>query len=69
MITYVNSKDAKLFEMAAEDLGLESLDIDQYLNKLAELKTISPKYVRLPLYEEGHQDEEIFEIDANTRTI
>ena len=69
MITYVNSKDAKLFELAADALGLESLDIDQYLNKLAELKAISPKYVRLPLYEEGHEDEEIFEIDANARTI
>lgn len=69
MITYVNSKDAKLFELAAKDLGLESLDLDQYLNKLAELKAISPKYVRLPLYEEGHEDEEIFEIDANARTI
>lgn len=69
MITYVNSKEAKLFELAAKDLGLESLDIDQYLNKLAELKAISPKYVRLPLYEEGHEDEEIFEIDANARTI
>ena len=71
MITYVNSKDAKLFEMAAEDLGVEpgSLDIDQYLNSLDRLKAISPKYVRLPLYEDGHEDEEIFEIDANARTI
>lgn len=69
MITYVNSKEAKLFELAAKDLGLESLDVDQYLDKLAELTAISPKYVRLPLYEEGHEDEEIFEIDANARTI
>lgn len=69
MITYVNSKDAKLFELAAADLGVASLDIDQYLNSLAELKAISPKYVRLPLYEDGHEDEEIFEIDANARTI
>lgn len=69
MITYVNSKEAKLFELAAADLGVESLDIDQYLNSLAQLKAISPKYVRLPLYEEGHEDEEIFLIDANERTI
>ena len=69
MITYVNSKEAKLFEMAAEDLGLQSLDVEQYLNKLGELKAISPKYVRLPLYEEGHEDEEVFEIDANARLI
>ncbi len=69
MITYVNSKEAKLFELAAKDLGQQSLDIDQYLDKLGELKAISPKYVRLPLYEEGHEDEEIFEIDANARAI
>lgn len=69
MITYVNSKDAKLFELAAADLGVASLDIDQYLNSLAQLKAISPKYVRLPLYEEGHEDEEIFIIDANERSI
>jgi hypothetical protein len=69
VITYVNSKEAKLFELAAADLGVESLDIDQYLNSLAQLKAISPKYVRLPLYEEGHEDEEIFLIDANERTI
>lgn len=69
MITYVNSKDAKLFELAAADLGMESLDLDQYLNNLAKLKAISPKYVRLPLYEDNHKDEEIFEIDANARTI
>ncbi len=74
MITYVNSKEAKLFELAAEDLrkaGIEvnDLDLDQYLNKLDDLWRISPKYVRLPLYEEGHEDEEIFEIDANARSI
>ena len=69
MITYVNSKDAKLFELAAADLGVESLDLDQYLNRLAELKAISPRYVRLPLYEDGHEDEEIFVINANERTI
>ena len=74
MITYVNSKDAKLFELAADDLrkaGIEvgDLDLEQYLSKLEKLFKISPKYVRLPLYEEGHKDEEVFEIDANTRTI
>lgn len=69
MITYVNSKDAKLFELAAEALGETSLDLDQYLNRLADLKEISPRYVRLPLYEEGHEDEEIFDIDANARII
>jgi len=69
VITYVNSKDAKLFELAAAELGVESLDIDQYLNKLSELKAISPRFVRLPLYEEGHEDEEIFLINANERTI
>ena len=69
MITYVNSKDAKLFELAAEALGEQSLDVEQYLNRLGDLKAISPKFVRLPLYEEGHEDEEIFEIDANARTI
>ena len=69
MITYVNSKDAKLFELAASELGEQSLDIDQYLNRLSELYAISPRFVRLPLYEDGHEDEEIFEIDANARTI
>ena len=69
VITYVNSKDAKLFELAAAELGVESLDVDQYLNKLSELKAISPRFVRLPLYEEGHEDEEIFLINANERTI
>ena len=69
MITYVNSKEAKLFELAAEALGETSLSLDQYLSKLADLKAISPRYVRLPLYEDGHEDEEIFEIDANARTI
>lgn len=71
MITYVNSKDAKLFEMAAEELGMApgSLDIDTYLNSLGTLYAKSPKYVRLPLYEDGHQDEEIFEVDANARSI
>ena len=71
MITYVNSKEAKLFELAAEDLHMErnSLDLEQYLKSLDTLKSISPKYVRLPLYEDGHEDEEIFEIDANARTI
>lgn len=69
MITYVNSKEAKLFEMAAKDLKMTSLDLDQYLNNLGVLSQISPKYVRLPLYEEGHEDEEIFQIDANARTI
>lgn len=70
MITYVKSTEAKLFELAAADLGLARFEtVDQYLNKLAELKAISPKYVRLPLYEDGHEDEEIFEINANERTI
>lgn len=69
MITYVSSKDAKLFELAAEALNETSLTLDQYLSRLGELKTKSPKFVRLPLYEEGHEDEEIFEINANERTI
>lgn len=69
MITYVNSKEAKLFELAAKDLGETSLDLDQYLNNLGRLRAISPKYVRLPLYEEGHEDEEVFFIDANERAI
>ena len=69
MITYVNSKEAKLFEMAAKDLKMTSLNLDEYLNNLGVLSQISPKYVRLPLYEEGHEDEEIFQIDANARTI
>jgi len=69
VITYVNSKDAKLFEDARQALHMDSLTLDQYLSNLSTLKAISPKYVRLPLYEDGHQDEEIFEIDANSRTI
>lgn len=70
VITYVKSKEAKLFELATEALGAsERLDIDQYLNRLGELSAISPRFVRLPLYEDGHEDEEIFEIDANARTI
>ena len=69
MITYVNREDAKLFDLAAKALGETSLSLDQYLSKLADLKAISPRYVRLPLYEDGYKDEEIFEIDANARTI
>ena len=75
MITYVNSAEAKLFELAKQDLldrGIEvgeGFDLNEYLNRLAQLKEISPKYVRLPLYEDGHRDEEIFEINANERTI
>lgn len=72
MITYVNHKDAKLFTLAAEALGADrdSFDVNQYLNRLGELKAISPRFVRLPVYEEdGHKDEEIFVIDANARTI
>lgn len=71
MITYVNSKDAKLFELAAAELNMPigSLDIDQYLNNLSALRAKSPRFVRLPLYEEGHEDEEIFLINANERTI
>ena len=77
MITYINSAQAKLFELAREALiennievsDLNNFTLPEYLSKLAQLKEISPKYVRLPLYEEGHEDEEIFEIDANARAI
>ena len=72
MITYVNSKEAKLFEDARKELGLAAeanFDLDEYLNNLQTLAAKSPRYVRLPLYEDGHEDEEIFEIDANARTI
>ena len=71
MITYIKSQEAKLFTAAATELGVAPADftIDQYLNRLSELKEISPRFVRLPLYEDGHEDEEIFEIDANARTI
>ena len=76
MITYVNSKEASLFTEAAQDLvkygfdGVSSdFDVAEYLSRLGDLKQISPKYVRLPLYEDGHEDEEIFAIDANARTI
>lgn len=71
VITYVNSKDAKLFELAAEKLNVQKgeLTLDEYLNRLGELKAESPRFVRLPLYEEGHEDEEVFFINANERTI
>lgn len=76
MITYVNSKEASLFTEAAQDLvkygfdGVSSdFDVAEYLSRLGDLKQISPRYVRLPLYEDGHEDEEIFAIDANARTI
>ncbi len=71
MITYVKSQEAKLFEIAAEKLGINQKDltVDEYLNRLSELYALSPRFVRLPLYEDGHEDEEIFEIDANARTI
>lgn len=69
VITYVKSNEAKLFEIAAEQLGESSLTLDQYLSRLSELYARSPRFVRLPLYEDGHEDEEIFEIDANARTI
>lgn len=71
VITYVNSKDAELFNLAAEQLGIQKgdLSLKEYLNRLSELKAKSPRFVRLPLYEEGHEDEEIFLINANERTI
>lgn len=71
VITYVNSKDAELFNLAAEKLGIQKgdLSLKEYLNRLSELKAKSPRFVRLPLYEEGHEDEEIFLINANERTI
>lgn len=70
MITYIKSKEAKLFELATKELhASERLDVEQYLNRLDELYAISPRFVRLPVYEDGHEDEEIFEIDANARTI
>lgn len=70
VITYIKSQEAKLFELATEKLGAsERLDVEQYLNRLNELYAISPRFVRLPVYEDGHEDEEIFEIDANARTI
>ena len=71
VITYVNSKDAELFNLAAEKLGIQKgdLSLEEYLNRLSELKAKSPRFVRLPLYEEGHEDEEIFLINANERTI
>ena len=70
MITYIKSQEAKLFELATKELGAsERLDVEQYLNRLNELYAISPRFVRLPVYEDGHEDEEIFEIDANARTI
>ena len=70
MITYVKSTEAKLFEDAAHILGREPFDsVAEYLHSLSALKLRSPKYVRLPLYEDGHEDEEIFEINANERLI
>ena len=71
VITYVNSKDAELFNLAAEQLGIQKgdLSLEEYLNRLSELKAKSPRFVRLPLYEEGHEDEEVFLINANERTI
>ena len=69
VITYIKSQDAKLFDIAAEELGEQSLDIGQYLSRLSELYAKSPRFVRLPVYEDGHEDEEIFEINANARTI
>lgn len=71
VITYVNSKDAELFNLAAEKLGIQKgdLSLKEYLNRLSELKAISPRFVRLPLYEEGHEDEEVFLVNANERTI
>jgi hypothetical protein len=71
VITYVKSQEAKLFDAAATELGIAraNLTIDEYLSRLSELYAISPRFVRLPLYEDGHEDEEIFEIDANARTI
>lgn len=71
MITYVKSQEAKLFNDAANELGIarDQLTVDEYLRRIGELYSISPRFVRLPLYEDGHEDEEIFEIDANARTI
>ena len=71
MITYVKSQEAKLFNDAANELGIarNQLTVDEYLRRIGELYSISPRFVRLPLYEDGHEDEEIFEIDANARTI
>lgn len=76
MITYVNDDSlraySKLFEDATADLkeadivgddftGIESLS--EYFQYIKDLALLNPVYTRLPL------DEEVFEIDANTRTI
>ena len=76
MITYVNdaslSKYSKLFEDATADLKKANIvsddftrieSLSEYFQYIKDLALLNPIYTRLPL------DEEVFEIDANTRTI
>ena len=76
MITYVNdaslSAYRKLFETATKDLKEKNVvdssftkieSLSEYFEYIKDLAKIDPIYTRLPL------DEEVFEIDANTRAI
>ena len=76
MITYVNdaslSAYSKLFETATKDLKEKNVvdssftrieSLSEYFEYIKDLAKIDPIYTRLPL------DEEVFEIDANTRAI
>lgn len=69
MITYINesnsSKYTVLFDKAERELNLtdEITTLEQYFSHIKELSKIDKKYTILPL------DEEVFEINANTRQI
>lgn len=68
MITYIDKNKveeySKLVE-AANIIGISAdmLDTENYIRNLGKLSEVSTKYVRLPI------DEDVFEIDANTRVI
>lgn len=68
MITYINESNieayTELFSDAETALGTGQIrDLPTYMSKLNNLARISPKYLQLPV------DEDVFEIDANKRSI
>ena len=70
MITYIDKSQAENYSTLVEAAGIIGVDVDKLdtetyianLDKLANA-TNGTKYVRLPI------DEDVFEVDANARTI
>lgn len=68
MITYIDKELAEKYTVLSEAANIIGVSIDQldtatYLNNIGKLAAQSTKYVRVPV------DEDVFEIDADARTI